>query len=181
MRSLLLLLLLPTSLQAQRRYHDDLEKLSATGCSVERAAVKYLKDAGSAKINWTAKTSTINALNKLPAVSVTYTVRLPAEMQAYKITGWYVQLRQESDGDYHIILRDLVTTKTMIVEIPDPKCVTSARLPNLAQLRDLALSTPLGTKIRVTGVLFFDFAHGQIGHADNYVELHPVSGLVRVP
>lgn len=178
---LLMLLLVPAALQAQRRGHDDLERLTASGCSAERAAVKYLRDAGSSKINWTAKISTVNALNKLPAVSVTYTVRLPAEMQAYKITGWFVQLRKESDGDYHVVIRDLVTTKTMIVEIPDPRCVTNAHLTNLAALRASMLTVPVGTKIRVTGVLFFDFAHGQLGHADNYVELHPVTSVVRVP
>jgi hypothetical protein len=29
-------------------------------------------------------------------------------------------------------------------------------------------------RVRVSGVLFFDFAHGQSGHAPNYVELHPI-------
>jgi hypothetical protein len=31
--------------------------------------------------------------------------------------------------------------------------------------------------VRVTGVLFFDFPHGQFGHARNYAELHPVLGF----
>ena len=31
--------------------------------------------------------------------------------------------------------------------------------------------------VRVTGVLFFDFPHGQYGHARNYAELHPVTGF----
>jgi hypothetical protein len=31
--------------------------------------------------------------------------------------------------------------------------------------------------VRVVGVLFFDFPHGQSGHARNYGELHPVIGF----
>jgi hypothetical protein len=32
-------------------------------------------------------------------------------------------------------------------------------------------------RVRVTGVLFFDFPHGQSGHAPNYAELHPVTAF----
>jgi hypothetical protein len=34
-----------------------------------------------------------------------------------------------------------------------------------------------GLRVRVAGVLFFDFPHGQSGHARNYAELHPVTGF----
>jgi hypothetical protein len=34
-----------------------------------------------------------------------------------------------------------------------------------------------GLRVHVAGVLFFDFPHGQSGHARNYVELHPVTGF----
>jgi len=34
-----------------------------------------------------------------------------------------------------------------------------------------------GLRVRVAGVLFFDFPHGQSGHARNYAELHPVTGI----
>jgi hypothetical protein len=47
-----------------------------------------------------------------------------------------------------------------------------------------ALGGPIGSswrytslRVRVAGVLFFDFAHRQTGHATNYVELHPVLGF----
>jgi hypothetical protein len=32
-------------------------------------------------------------------------------------------------------------------------------------------------RVRIVGVLFFDFPHGQSGHARNYAELHPVTGF----
>ena len=31
----------------------------------------------------------------------------------------------------------------------------------------------VGDKVRAAGVAFFDFTHGQTGHANNYLELHP--------
>jgi hypothetical protein len=35
----------------------------------------------------------------------------------------------------------------------------------------------LGAVAYISGVGFWDFAHGQHGHASNYAELHPVTGL----
>jgi hypothetical protein len=34
-----------------------------------------------------------------------------------------------------------------------------------------------GLRVRLAGVLFFDFPHGQSGHARNYAELHPITGF----
>lgn len=36
-------------------------------------------------------------------------------------------------------------------------------------------------KLRVTGVVFFDRVHGQVGVACNGVELHPVLDIEKVP
>jgi hypothetical protein len=35
----------------------------------------------------------------------------------------------------------------------------------------------LGAVAYISGVGFWDFAHGQRGHARNYAELHPVTGI----
>jgi hypothetical protein len=35
----------------------------------------------------------------------------------------------------------------------------------------------LGERVRVTGIGFFDFIHGQAGVAPNGIELHPVLGI----
>ncbi|MGE5564300.1 MAG: hypothetical protein ACM3ZV_13485 [Bacillota bacterium] len=93
---------------------------------------------------------------------------------------------------------------SIVVEIPDPKCIagrsrsrrTSRFLAQLRQSRSdfvaaagrLPANRDLGRRnipITVTGVLFFDFMHGQTGHAlphesrdsdrrKKVVELHPV-------
>jgi hypothetical protein len=36
---------------------------------------------------------------------------------------------------------------------------------------------PLGAVAVINGLGFWDFAHGQSGHARNYAELHPVTGV----
>jgi len=45
--------------------------------------------------------------------------------------------------------------------------------------RYIRLRKPI--KVRVTGVVFFDRVHGQIGVAPNGVELHPVLDIEKVP
>jgi hypothetical protein len=40
-------------------------------------------------------------------------------------------------------------------------------------------STLLGTTVRVRGVGFYDFNHGQRGRSQNCVELHPIIGIER--
>jgi hypothetical protein len=35
----------------------------------------------------------------------------------------------------------------------------------------------VGEKVVVVGVGFFDFTHGQTGHVNNYLELHPLLSL----
>ena len=36
---------------------------------------------------------------------------------------------------------------------------------------------PLGATAYISGVGFWDFPHGQRGHARNYAELHPVTAI----
>lgn len=151
----------------------------SSGCSIERGSVKYLRDAGSSHIVWTPKVAAISTLQKIPPLLVTYSVRTPPEMKVYKVSGVLKLVRQESDGDLHVVIAD-VAGKTMIVEIPSPACVTNSHLPNLQADRSLVLGLASGSKIQVTGVLFLDFAHGQTGHAPNYVELHPVIAVKKL-
>ena len=76
----------------------------------------------------------------------------------------------------------------MIAELPSPRCVGAAPGP-AAKMRSAraALAAYCGapttrfTRVRgtatLTGIAFFDFEHGQRGHAPNLVELHPVLAL----
>ena len=80
--------------------------------------------------------------------------------------------------------------KTMVVEIPDPQCGGVCASPKLAEIEAARSDFPThfpsappasefkvvegNVEVDVTGVGFFDFAHGQTGLAPNCIELHPV-------
>jgi hypothetical protein len=81
----------------------------------------------------------------------------------------------------------------MVVEIPDPDCGGACASPKLSDIKkarqDFAAQIPnappdpefkvvqSNVVVEVTGVGFFDFAHGQTGLAQNCVELHPVLAI----
>jgi hypothetical protein len=76
----------------------------------------------------------------------------------------------------------------MIAEMPFSGCTAGAQRRHAMTMAraelERAVAGPIGDswmhpglRVRVVGVLLFDFTHGQSGHAQNYVELHPVIGF----
>ena len=106
------------------------------------------------------------------------------EMTVYRVDARLLGLFTEADGDYHLVLaspRD--ATITMIAEVPDPACAgacVSGFAEVYARVRQKLmdrLNAPGGEArplVRITGVGFFDYLHGQRGVAPNGIELHPV-------
>ncbi len=144
-------------------------------------------------------------LTALPAPTTSSeTQRLNAtEKQTFSVKARLVGYKQEfdpakitegkkpGDRDFHIVIADLQdSTKTMIVEIPDPQCsgvCASAKLSQIQQARQkFAAQFPTAppddrfrlvqgdVQVTFTGVGFFDFSHTQTGLAKNCIELHPV-------
>ena len=62
----------------------------------------------------------------------------------------------------------------MIAETPAPTCTTSATPLRRKQMARARAASRLRSKASLTGVLFFDFNHGQTGVAPNAIELHPL-------
>jgi hypothetical protein len=90
------------------------------------------------------------------------------------------------DNDYHLVIED-ATGRTFIAEIPNPVCVGSASAFHDA-IRDARAAfdhqfTASGSfqtaniPVHLTGVGYFDFAHGQKGSAPNQFEVHPVLSI----
>ncbi len=130
----------------------------------------------------------------------------PSRVKPYETTVWQldatlVAYKPETDGDYHLVISD-TSNHTMVVEIPDPAAVDSSSLfvtqikaartafdarfgQQIAALRAIAqpadISAPMiahvSVPVRVTGIGFFDFAHGATGAAPNSIELHPVLSI----
>jgi hypothetical protein len=86
----------------------------------------------------------------------------------------FVQItRNEEDRDVHVALADPIEpTKTIVVEVVDPPyAATSPLLTTLsnAKAQYQTRGSVVGRQVRVRGVGFYDFAHGQTGRLG---ELH---------
>ncbi len=111
----------------------------------------------------------------------------PQETIIWVLDAKLIKYKQEADSDFHLVLED-ENGKTIIAEIPSPSCVgASSPFKSLisaarsdfveeiappshgrGQIQDVDMA------VRVVGVGFFDFLHGQTGVAPNGIELHPV-------
>jgi len=162
-------------------------------CGEERWPVKTLTDQDASEVNFTPVEEAVGELASLPTPKGNDEAhRLnSAEETTFAVRGRLVGFKQESDGDFHIVIADRQNPSiTMVVEIPDPKCNAVCASPKLQQIQTarqkFAASFPKlpaasefeivqgDVEVNVTGVGFFDFAHDQVGLARNCFELHPV-------
>lgn len=151
----------------------------ATRCGVERWPVKVLLDADRDSVDHTPRPTTIAALLALPqpTVSRPRTNRLPLERWTFRVRAILAATREvPSDGDLHLILTDPADQSLMLVaEIPDSVCALGSRFASdYAEARRVVSRVPIGAEIEVVGVAFWDDEHGQLGMAENGIELHPV-------
>jgi hypothetical protein len=158
----------------------------ATGCGIERWAVKTLTDPGASRVNHRTRASSIAALTALPA-PIDPTDRIaPTETAVWRIAATMTAFKLEGDSDIHLVVRDS-RRRTMIVEFPlTPACDATASQSDRAAMSQaraafVAACGQPGTSYRtvsgqatITGVGFFDRIHGQRGVAPNGIELHPV-------
>jgi hypothetical protein len=169
--------------------HEPLVYHGVTACGVERWFVKTGIDADARRVNTKQVASTtIFHLRSLPAPSsLPVRSRLaPTELTDLRVSGFLLRIKIEADSDYHLVIADS-GGRTMIAESPAPQCVGSGSpfLPQIRYVRSVLTSRFHPTDvwdrghwpIRVTGVGFFDFRHGQSGVAPNAIELHPILGV----
>ena len=155
-------------------------------CGVERWAVKTGTDVDARSVDLSSATPTdVATLRSLqPPHPLPAARRIaPTELTVWVVDATLTVFKLETDQDYHLVLTDQ-SGRTMIVEIPDPACVGSgspfasaiaqARAKFDAQLTATPQFQDVSIPVRVTGVGFFDFLHGQRGVAPNGIELHPV-------
>jgi hypothetical protein len=165
------------------------------GCGAWRWSVKTLTDPAAGRVNFTPITSTVEKLRALPAPVhlALSTARLPGERRTYRVRASLVEVKEEADSDFHVVLQGS-SGVTMIAEMPDPACAAaSSRVAALQKVRrafvqrfgqpDTQRFRPIPGRpmAEVTGVLFFDEIHGQAGVARNGVELHPVLDILFLP
>jgi hypothetical protein len=150
-------------------------------CGTERWPVKTFADADRFKVALTPRYRTITQLNALvrPA-NRPQDGRVAGELSVYRVTATVMMTINENDGDIHLALMANNGAK-LIAEAPEPACsVRSRDRAAINKARLVAQDVQPGQKVVAVGVGFFDFAHRQTGHADNYIELHPLISLRRL-
>jgi hypothetical protein len=138
-------------------------------CGEERWTVKTLQDRPQLL---PVQTTTVLHLTRLRPPASLPPSRLPFEHHVFRIFGAVIAIRPEQDGDLHVILSE--GGHTMITEAPEPGCTMRATPLRRAQMARVRRSVRLCRHAVVTGVVFFDYLHGQNYVAPNGIELHPL-------
>lgn len=161
-------------------------------CGSERWFVKTLADADAGSVNVHRVTPiSIRELNDF----ATHCSGLPEgrtfaeEYKVFEVVGRISYVAHETDRDYHIAIEDPSSPGSSVVaELADTVCAGAVISPHLATLRTAeamfetltaghSASGLVGTTVRVRGVGFYDFAHGQRGRSRNCIELHPIVSI----
>jgi hypothetical protein len=153
-------------------------------CGVERWPVKTLTDPAAIRVDLAnVIPTTIAALNDLRerCTDLPEERTFAEEFRVYEVVGVVQFTRDEGDRDVHLALADPADpAKTIVVEIVDPACAAASPMLTTfsnARLRYQSFGSLAGRQVRVRGVGFYDFAHGQVGRSDSCFELHPVLNL----
>jgi hypothetical protein len=156
--------------------------------------VKTLADADASRVSLASVTPlSIRDLNDLPShCEAGPDRRLYAEeFRVFEVVGRVTYVAHEDDRAYHMALEDPnAPGSTVVTELADTLCSGASMSPHLATLRSVegmfasvlaghGPSTLVGTIVRVRGVGFYDFNHGQRGRSRNCIELHPIVSISR--
>ena len=156
--------------------------------------MKTLADTDASTVTLSAVTPiSIRDLNGLPSHCEAGPDRrvYAEEFRVFEIVGRVVYVAHEDDRDYHIAIEDMSAPgSTVVTELADTLCAGAVMSPHLAALRSVegmfatvlngrSPSTLVGSTLKVRGVGFYDFDHGQRGRSRNCIELHPITGIER--
>jgi hypothetical protein len=138
-------------------------------CGDERWQVKTLQDRPHLL---PVQTTTVQHLVRLRPPAHLPSTRLPFEHHVFRVYAAVIAIRPEEDGDLHVILS--AGGHTMITETPNPGCTSGATPVLRAEMTRARHAVRLCRRAVVTGVVFFDFLHGQDYVAPNGIELRPI-------
>src|SRR5262245_30550210 len=118
-----------------------------TACGVERWTVKTLGDRPALL---SARSTTVAFLTSRPAPDWLPQTRLPFERRVYRVRAAVTLVREESDGDFHLVLQD-TAGRTMIAESPLASCGKGATLERRRQMETARLKVRVCARASVTG------------------------------
>jgi hypothetical protein len=163
-------------------------------CGTERWFVKTLADADALKVNLESVDQTsIEALNGFAThcSGLPDSRRYAEEYTVFEVVGRITYVAHEDDRDYHIAIEDPnAPGYTVVTELADTLCAGAIISPHFSALsggeamwrlllNDRQPSELVGTTVKVRGVGFYDFAHGQRGRSRNCIELHPIVSITQ--
>ncbi len=158
---------------------------AAITCGRELWDLKTLSDPRRNLVHLRPVPTTVAAITARRAPPGISTLRSPGfERHVWRVDAQIVNYKLEADSDIHLVLAG--DGAYLIAAMPAPSC-----LPNKARDRRAIINArrlfesrcgaaneqALGAVAEIDGVGFWDFPHGQSGHARNYPELHPVTRL----
>jgi len=155
-------------------------------CGRELWSLKTLSDPQRNLVNLRPRATTVAAINSRRPPAIVSTHRDAFERQVWRISAQIVEYKLESDSDIHLVLFGqggyLIAEMPAAVCLPpttrDRRAIVAAR--RVFESRCGAATDSwhsVGAVASISGVGFWDFPHGQTGHARNYAELHPVTGI----
>lgn len=165
---------------------------SGQECGVERWSIKTLSDTDTAFIHFNnVVRSSVHDQVNMEAPFGRLNDRLASETVVYEIECFVIGYKKEPDRDIHVIVEDINTDETMVIEIMSPDCpeVKNTSRHKLAIELYQWFTENIGVprtsftflkdhkRINLTGVGFWDYLHGQKGMANNGREIHPVLSM----
>jgi hypothetical protein len=156
-------------------------------CGVELWSLKTLSDPQRNLVNLHPRNTSVRAINALTRPYPTPRTRNTVyERRAWRVKAQIVQFKLEDDSDIHLVL--FWGGRYLIAEMPfagclprttrDRRAIVAARVGFVRRCGFPSSDwQSLGAVAYVSGIGFWDVAHGQTGAARNYSELHPVTGL----
>jgi hypothetical protein len=164
-----------------------LAERSAEGCNVRLMQLKTLSDPQRKLVNLHPKNTTLAAINALPQPHPTPKTRSTNfERQVWRITVQIVEFKAEGDSDIHLILfgggaygiAEMPAARCLPKRTRDRKAIIAARKKFTSKFGEPTNHWKvLGAVVTISGVGFFDIPHTQKPHAQNFAELHPVTGI----
>jgi hypothetical protein len=155
-------------------------------CGSELWSLKTLSDPQRELVNLHPRTTTVAAINNRRPPVVLTGRRDPFERQVWRVSVQITEYKLEADADIHLVLygqggyliAEMPAAACLPAQTRDRRAIVTARRAFVRRCGAASDSwKPLGAVAVISGVGFWDFPHGQSGHARNYAELHPVTGI----
>ena len=157
-------------------------------CGSSRQALRALADAQRDLVRLRPTPTTVAAINALPRPRRTPTTRTTDfQRRVWRVRAQIVEYKLERDAAVHLVLYD-GKQSYMTAAMPSARCLPANGRARRAIEGARAFFEglcgqarpswrPLGAVVIIDGVGFWAAPHGQHGHAQNYAELHPVTGV----